>query len=107
MDEKGSVMLYSWTGTAPVLHDFHGDPHGGTESSSVSYQKKPLRDANGAFTAPFSGIHGWYWENPGGDTITVTVTTSGFYSSALEIRSDRTRKTHELAVPGTMTTGGQ
>ena len=23
---------------------------------------------SGSFTAPFSGIHGWYWENPGGES---------------------------------------
>jgi hypothetical protein len=94
--EKGAAMLYSWTGTAAVIHDFHGEPQTGGESAAVSYEKKPRRDANGAFTAPFSGIHGWYWENPGAETITVTLTTAGFYSSAIEIRSDRTRKTHEL-----------
>jgi hypothetical protein len=94
--EKGAAMLYSWKGTAAVLHDFHGDPQGGGEDAAVSYEKKPRRLADGAFTAPFAGIHGWYWENPGAETITITVTTAGFYSSAIEIRSDRTRKTHEL-----------
>lgn len=94
--EKGAAMLYSWTGTAAVIHDFHGEPETGGENAAVSYEKKARRDASGAFTAPFSGIHGWYWENPGAETITVTLTTAGFYSSAVEIRSDRTRKTHEL-----------
>lgn len=94
--EKGAAMLYSWKGTAAVIHDFHGDPDGGGENAAVSYEKKARRDADGAFTAPFSGIHGWYWENPGAETISITLTTAGFYSSAIEIRSDRTRKTHEL-----------
>jgi hypothetical protein len=94
--EKGAIMLYSWTGTAAVVHDFHGEPQGGGENAAVSYEKKPRRDASGSFTAPFSGIHGWYWENPGADPITVNLTSAGFYSAALEIRSDRTRRTHEL-----------
>ena len=94
--EKGAAMLYSWTGTAAVIHDFHGDPDGAGEDAAVSHEKKARRDGNGAFTAPFSGIHGWYWENPGAEAITVTLTTAGFYSSAIEIRSDRTRKIHEL-----------
>ena len=94
--EKGAVMLYSWTATAAVIQDVHGDPHGGGEQAAVSHEKKTRRGANGEFTAPFPGIHGWYWENPGGETITVSLTSAGFYTSALEIRSDRTRKIHEL-----------
>jgi len=97
--EKGASMLYSWTATATVIHDFHGDPQGAGEQAAVSHEKKPRRGANGEFTAPFAGIHGWYWENPGGETITVTVTSAGFYTSALELRSDRTRKPHELRSP--------
>jgi hypothetical protein len=94
--EKGAVMLFSWTATAPVLHDFHGEPQSGGENAAVSYEKKARRDGDGVFTAPFPGIHGWYWENPGADTITVNLTSAGFYSAALEIRSDRTRRAHEL-----------
>lgn len=94
--EKGAVMLYSWTATATVIHDFHGDPPGGGEQAAVSHEKKSRREANGEFTAPFAGIHGWFWENPGGESITISLTTAGFYTSAIEIRSDRTRKIHEL-----------
>jgi hypothetical protein len=93
--EKGAVMTYSWKGTAAVIHDFHGDPDGSTDSP-VSYQKVDTSQESGAFTAPFSGIHGWYWENPGGDTITITVRSAGFYTSALEFRSDRSRRPHAL-----------
>jgi hypothetical protein len=94
--EKGATMLYSWTATSTTIQDFHGDPDSAPHGSTVSYGKQNQRQANGTFTAPFSGIHGWYWENPGGEPITVTVTTAGFYSSALEFRFDRTRHPHEL-----------
>jgi hypothetical protein len=94
--EKGAAMLYSWTGSATVIHDFHGEPQPAAENAAVSYEKKARSGAHGTFTAPFAGIHGWYWENPGADPITVTLTTAGFYSSAIEIRSDRTRRAHEV-----------
>ena len=94
--EKGAVMLYSWSATAAVIVDFHGDPQAGGEQAAVSHEKETRQSANGEFTAPFAGIHGWYWENPGGESITVNLTSAGFYSSAIEIRSDRTRKIHEL-----------
>jgi len=93
--EQGATMLFSWKSTATVMHDFHGDPAASPEAP-VSFEKKDRREAVGTFTAPFAGIHGWYWENPGGETVTVTLTTAGFYSSALEFRSDRTRHPHQL-----------
>ncbi len=37
-------------------------------------------------TAPFTGIHGWYWENAGKGDLTITLTTSGFYTAAEELR---------------------
>jgi hypothetical protein len=97
--EKGGGLLFSWTSTGDVIHDFHGQPEGGGSGSEESFDKKPRRDGNGVLTAPFSGIHGWYWENPGGGTIMVKITSAGFYSSATEFRFDRTRHPHELKAP--------
>jgi hypothetical protein len=92
--QQGATMLYSWTASAPVIHDLHGERVGGT--AEESFDKQNRRQASGSFAAPFAGNHGWYWENPGGEPITIRLTSSGFYSSALEIRSDRTRRTRNL-----------
>ena len=94
--EKGASMLYSWAATSELIHDMHGDPDGAPANSAESFDKHNRRLANGVFTAPFSGIHGWYWENPGGEPVKVKLTTSGFYSAALEIRLDHSRHAHEL-----------
>jgi hypothetical protein len=94
--EKGAEMVYSWKGTSTVIHDFHGEEDG-TPESPVSYEKTDTNQESGAITAPFSGIHGWYLENPGGEPITITIASAGFYTSALEFRSDRTRHPHELS----------
>jgi hypothetical protein len=94
--EQGATMLYSWTANAPVIHDLHGERAGGGEPAEESFDKQDRRQASGTLTAPFTGIHGWYWENPGGEPISIRLTSSGFYSSALEIRSDRTRRTRKL-----------
>ena len=103
--EQGATMLYAWKGTAAVLHDFHGEKDT-ARGEAVSFEKKERRQGSGVFTAPFTGIHGWYWENPGGETITVSLSSAGFYSSALELRSDRTRHPHELTAPGGMAPPG-
>jgi hypothetical protein len=89
---KDANMLFSWTADGDVLHDFHGDADGAPANSEQSYDKQPRRRADGSFTAPFSGIHGWFWENPGGETITVRVTTAGFYTTAHEFRFNGTRQ---------------
>ena len=97
--EEGAAMAYSWTASAPVLQDFHGErADGGAAGAPAeeSFDKRDRQAADGSFTAPFAGIHGWYWENPGGEPVTVRLTTSGFYSAAVEIRSDRTRSARTL-----------
>ena len=97
--EKGAHMLYSWSASAPVAHDFHGEVQGGDEPTEESFDKADRREGNGALIAPFTGIHGWFWENPGDTPITITLRTAGFYTSAIEIRSDRSRRVHELTDP--------
>ena len=93
--EKGATMVFSWTSSAPLLHEFHGDPAAAPDAP-VSFEKKDRREASGAFVAPFTGIHGWYWENPTAEPVTIALTSAGFYSSAIEFRSDRTRHPHQL-----------
>ena len=100
--EKGASMLYAWTASATPVYDFHADPDGTPKPDPVSFDQQPRRQASGAFTAPFSGIHGWYWENPEGDTMTITLTTAGFYSAATEFRSNRTRRSHNLTALPTL-----
>jgi hypothetical protein len=93
---KDATMLFSWTADGDVVHDFHGDEDGAPADASQSFDKQPRRRADGTFTAPFSGIHGWFWENPGGETVTVRVTTAGFYTAAHEFRFDGTRQGREV-----------
>lgn len=107
--EQGATMTYSWTASAPVLQDFHGERAGGVENGAPaeeSFDKRDRQAADGSFTAPFAGIHGWYWENPGGQPVTVRLTTSGFYNAAVEIRSDRTRTARPLRALDTLTPPG-
>ena len=39
-----------------------------------------MERGHGSFTAPFSGIHGWYWENFGTTPVTIQLMSAGFYS---------------------------
>ena len=94
--EKDAVMLFSWTADGDVLQDFHGDPDGGAKDATQSYDKQPRRTVVGSFIAPFSGIHGWHWENPSAETVTVKVTSSGFYGAAYEFTMKSTRESRRV-----------
>jgi hypothetical protein len=96
---QGATMVFAWEASAPVMHDFHGAPEGGGADAEVSIDKATKSRASGSLAAPFAGMHGWYWENPGGTPITITMTSAGFYNAAIEYRSNHTRQVHELAHP--------
>jgi len=78
-----------------VSYNFHGAPDGAPPGYAESFDAQESAQANGTYTAPFSGIHGWYWENTGTEEVTITLTTAGFYSTAHEAR-DRVSGYHEL-----------
>lgn len=107
--EQGATMAYSWTASAPVRHDFHGErEERGADGRPVaeSYDTEDRKKADGSFTAPFAGIHGWFWDNTGEEPVRVRLVSSGFYSAAIEFRSDRTQTTHTLRTLETLTPVG-
>ena len=93
--EKGAGMLYAWKASGRLQYEFHGEPDGAGGDTFESYEKQEGDHEAGSLIAPFSGIHGWYWENPGAAPVTITLTSSGFYASATEYR-DKQRIAHEL-----------
>ena len=86
--EQGASMIYSWTATGPVIYDFHSEPEGAPPGYAESFDKAQMPEAHGTYTAPFSGIHGWFWENPGTKVVTITLTTAGFYTAAQEFKDN-------------------
>jgi len=87
--DKGEALLYSWKATGPVNVEFHAEPDGGPRGYAQTYEKSQGSEASGTLTAPFSGIHGWYWENVGDQEVTVTLTSAGYYNMSHEFRADQ------------------
>lgn len=83
---RGAGMVYSWTATGPVTVDFHAEPETGPEGFAESFRRGSHVSGHGTYTAPFSGIHGWFWENRGMTTVTVDLQASGFFAAASEFR---------------------
>ena len=80
--DEGSSMVFTWDATGPVTYNFHASPDGAPAGYAESFDAQENEQGHGTYTAPFSGIHGWYWENVGTEEITLTLTTAGFYTSA-------------------------
>ena len=77
-----------------VNYQLHAEPDGAPQGYAESYEKRDAKDgASGTLTAPFAGIHGWYWENPADQTVTVTLSAAGFYNMSHEFRKDAAPKT--------------
>lgn len=93
--DKGKALLYTWTASAPVNVEFHAEPDGAPRGYAQTYQKADRQtSASGTMTAPFPGIHGWYWENTTDQEITLTLQSAGFYNLSHEFRrSGVTNKT--------------
>jgi len=86
--DRGEALLYSWKATSPVNYEFHAEPDGAPRGYAQTYEKgQATKEASGTLTAPFPGIHGWFWENTSDQEVTVTLTTAGFYNLAHEFRS--------------------
>ena len=91
--DKGEALLYSWKTTGLVNYEFHAEPDGAPRGYAQTYEKVERKsEASGTLTAPFPGIHGWYWENTTDQEITVTLTTAGYYNLSHEFRSGQPTK---------------
>lgn len=87
--DKGEALLYSWKSTAPLNYEFHAEPDGAPRGYAQTYEKgAQTPQASGTLTAPFAGIHGWYWENPTDQEVTVSLTAAGFYNMSHEFRAN-------------------
>ena len=73
-------MVYSWRATAPIDFDFHTEPAGQPPSASETFERGEAAEKQGSYTAPYNGIHGWYWENVYDADVVVTLEAAGFFS---------------------------
>ena len=85
--DKGQALLYSRKATGRVNYELHAEPDGAPRGYAETYEQRNATDtASGTLIAPFSGIHGWYWENTGRADITLTLSAAGFYNMSHEFR---------------------
>jgi hypothetical protein len=80
--EEGAPMIFSWSSTAPVTLDMHSHPFEGGEELTESYSVGEKTGESGLYVAPFTGIHGWYWQNRTLDNVTVTINAAGHFTAS-------------------------
>src|SRR5579864_4301819 len=90
--QKGAGMVYAWKADGKLTFEFHGEPDQKPNPDyfeSYALDDKVGKDASyGSFTAPSTGIHGWFWENKGKKDVMFHLTTAGFYDSARMLSGD-------------------
>jgi hypothetical protein len=95
--KKGAGLVYSWSASAVLPFEFHGEPDvkpAGKEGTDY-YESYELNDktgsdhANGTFLAPSTGIHGWFWENKTGKPVTLHLVSAGFFDWISQNRKNK------------------
>ncbi|MGC1270330.1 MAG: hypothetical protein WA842_07015 [Croceibacterium sp.] len=74
---QGTPMVFSWSGTGPLDIDMHGHPHAGGTAATESYVIAKMPQQSAVYVAPFTGIHGWYWQNRTMQPVTLTLDAAG------------------------------
>lgn len=84
--QKGAGMVYAWKANGKLTFEFHGEPDQKPNKDyfeSYELDDKVGKEASyGSFTAPSTGIHGWFWQNKGDKDVQFRLTVAGFFDSA-------------------------
>jgi hypothetical protein len=83
--KKDATFVYEWSvADIPKPDEFYFDFHGHTVEAGkamtvATYKQATGTSVNGALTAPFDGVHGWFFQNQSANPVVVHVKISGFY----------------------------
>ncbi len=80
---EGQSMVFEWRALsdmpADVIFEMHSEIDGDPDQS-VTFELSRGDAQRGTFVAPFSGVHGWYWENRGVGEVEVMLQATGFFT---------------------------
>jgi len=84
--QKGAGLVYAWKANGKLTFEFHGEPDQKPDKDyfeSYELDDKIGEDASyGSFTAPSTGIHGWFWQNKGDKEVRFRLNVAGFFDAA-------------------------
>lgn len=79
---EGQTLIYQWHASGELVFDLHSEQAGSDPEDATSFSVGRSSSGMGSYTAPYTGIHGWFWENRGDDAVTFSLTTAGFIDGA-------------------------
>ncbi len=74
---QGARVAFRWEGSEPLEYDMHAHPFDGGVEKTESYSIDDAQMMQGVYIAPFTGIHGWYWQNRSLDPVTLRLEATG------------------------------
>ena len=84
--QKGASMIFSWKADGQLQFELHGEPD---QKPKPDYFESYLLDNKtgktgsfGSFTAPTTGVHGWFWQNKTKQDVRMHLSVSGFFDTA-------------------------
>lgn len=77
--DPDAPLVFSWMADGELYYDMHAEPAGLGAEYAESFEQGNATARMGSYHAPFAGIHGWFWENRSGRTLTLRLYTAGFY----------------------------
>ena len=77
--QSGGTLIYSWKCPESLYIDFHGEADK-DPGKAVSYTVvQEAKEGHGSLIAPFTGIHGWFFQNQTDHVTVIHLKMSGFY----------------------------
>ncbi len=80
---QGQTLVYQWHASGELIFDLHSEEEGSDPEDATSFSTGRSTSGRGSYTAPYTGIHGWFWENRGNETVTFSLHTTGFIDGAI------------------------
>jgi hypothetical protein len=81
-------LVFSWSADGELYYDMHAEPAGLGGEFAESYEQGDSTEKMGSYHAPFTGIHGWFWENRSSRDVTIKLYSAGFYQSSTVFTSN-------------------
>ena len=80
---QGQPMIFSWHAPVPMHYDMHSVPDAGGNDATESFAISDAPSQTAVYVAPFTGIHGWFWQNQTLNNVTVTIDATGAFAGAV------------------------
>ncbi len=84
--QKGATIVFAWKADGLLQFELHGEPDVKPKpdyfESYLLDNKIGRKESYGSFTAPTTGVHGWFWHNMTKKDVRMHLAVSGFFDVA-------------------------